>query len=171
MRLVVIAFHTVVCASTFLACSSQLPEPRSTTQPESAFSEVDYPPPPARVEFVPAKSSASAVWVNGEWLWSGRRWSWRPGAWVVPPEGASYARRALVRRDGGKLLFAPGAWRDKQGEEVAAPPEKSAGARSGAVINAEGETEPVGPDVHADAGADGNEPSRDDVAPDAGSDR
>jgi hypothetical protein len=82
--------------------------------------------------------------------------------WVIPPEHAAYARRVLVRRADGKLFFAAGAWRNASGAEVAAPPEKVAPARSGAVVNPEGETEPTGPDVLPDAGADGTELRRDD---------
>jgi hypothetical protein len=169
MRTVVIAFRAAVCVLALMACSTQIPEPRSTAQPAGAFVEVDYPPPPARVEFVPPQSSPDAVWVNGEWLWSGRRWSWRPGAWMVPPEGAAYARQALARRDNGKLFFAPGAWRDSQGQEVPAPAEKVARSRSSAVVNPEGETEPIGPDVPADGGAGAMAPTRGEIAADAGS--
>jgi hypothetical protein len=136
------------------ACGHGIPQPPVTSQPTSALVEVDFPPPPARVEFVPERPSDDAIWVNGEWLWQGRRWSWRAGMWVVSPKNAAYARRVLVRRADGKLFFAPGVWRDVEGREVPAPPEKLARASSGAVVNPEGETEPTGPDVHPDAGAD-----------------
>jgi hypothetical protein len=136
------------------ACGSRIPQPPTTAQPSSALVEVDYPPPPARVEMVPKQPSDDAVWVNGEWLWSGRRWSWRAGMWAVSPKNAAYARRILVRRGDGKLFYAPGTWRDAEGREVPAPPEKLARASSGAVTNPEGETEPTGADVHPDAGAD-----------------
>ncbi len=136
------------------ACGSGIPQPPATAQPANALVEVDYPPPPARVEMVPKQPSSDAVWINGEWLWQGRRWSWRAGMWVISPKNAGYARRVLVRRGDGKLFFAPGAWRDAEGREAPAPPEKIARASSGAVTNPEGETEPTGADVHPDAGAD-----------------
>ena len=140
-------------ATRFVACQSSFPQPPLTTQPQSALVEVDYPPPPARVEFMEAPPSNDAVWINGEWLWSGRRWSWRRGAWVVPPTRAAYARRVLVRREDGKLFFAAGTWRDATGAEVQVTAEKVNRSRSGAVVNPEGETEPTGADVQQDAGA------------------
>src|SRR5260221_13496823 len=118
-------------------CGPRLPEPPPTAQPSSALIEVDYPPPPARVEFLPAQPSDGTVWVKGEWLWSGRRWAWRPGMWVVALPDARYARRVLVRRGDGKLFFAPGVWRDEEGREGPAPPEKVARSVSGAVVNPE----------------------------------
>jgi hypothetical protein len=150
------------------SCGSRIPEPHASAHPTDALVEVDYPPPPARVEFVPDPPSDDAVWVKGEWLWSGRRWSWRPGVWVVPPAGAGFARRVLVRRSDGKLFFAPGTWRDKQGREIPAPPEKVARSRSGAVVNPEGETEPTGADIQHDGGAASKEPSSDEYEADAG---
>jgi hypothetical protein len=148
------------------ACGSRIAQPPTAAQPSSALVEVDYPPPPARVEMVPQKPSDDAVWVNGEWLWTGRRWSWRPGMWVVSPRNAAYARRVLVRRGDGKLYFAAGTWRNAEGREVPAPPEKIARPTSGAVTNPEGETEPTGVDVRPDGGADAQAPMDDfDAAP------
>ena len=74
--------------------------------------------------------------------------------WVAELPNARYARRVLVRRNDGKLFFAPGTWRDAEGREVPAPPEKIARSTSGAVVNPEGEVEPTAPDVHHDAGTD-----------------
>lgn len=136
------------------ACGSGIPQPPAAAQPASALVEVDYPPPPARVEMVPKRPSNDAVWVNGEWLWQGRRWAWRPGMWVVSPKNAAYARRVVVRRGDGKLFYAPGSWRDAEGHEIPAPPEKIAHPSSGAITNTEGETEPTGVDVPPDAGSD-----------------
>jgi hypothetical protein len=148
------------------ACGSSIPQPPAAAQSAGALVEVDYPPPPARVEMVPKRPSDDAVWVNGEWLWQGRRWSWRAGMWVVSPKNAAYARRVLVRRGDGKLFFAPGTWRDADGGEVPAPPERVARPATGAVTNSEGETEPTGADVHPDAGADAQAPVDDfDAAP------
>jgi hypothetical protein len=135
------------------ACGSEIPQPAAAAQPTDALVEVDYPPPPARVEMVPTRPSSDAVWINGEWLWQGRRWSWRAGMWVVAPRDAAYARRVLVRRVDGRLFFAPGTWRDAQGREVPAPPEQVARSVSGAITNPEGETEPTGPDIHPDGGS------------------
>lgn len=149
-----IRFTIVAGASLALACSSRLPHPQYTNQPTSALVEVDFPAPPARVEFVPAQPADGAVWINGEWLWEGRRWGWKAGSWVVPPEGASFARWVIVRRNDGKLFFAPGAWRNASGEEVTPAPQKltEARSRSGVVVNPEGENEPTAPDIVGDDG-------------------
>jgi hypothetical protein len=136
-----------------LACSSDLPHPRYTGQPTSALTEIPYPPPPARVEMVPAQPVDGAVFVRGEWLWDGRRWAWKQGAWYTPPEGVLYARWVTVRGNDGKLYLASGTWRTASGEEVQPPPAPY-GARSGSesVVNPEGENETVGPTIPADGG-------------------
>jgi len=138
-----------------LSCSSRLPHPQYTNQPTSALIEVDFPAPPGRVEFVPPQPADGAVWIRGEWLWEGRRWGWKPGAWVLPPEGGGYARWVMVRRNDGKLFYAPGTWRNASGEEVTPDPQTllQARSRSGVVVNAEGENEPTAPDIAGDGGS------------------
>ncbi|HKQ69639.1 MAG TPA: YXWGXW repeat-containing protein [Polyangiaceae bacterium] len=138
----------LVPAALVLACGSSIPAPRYAQQPTSALVEVDYPAPPARVEFVPARPTSTAVWVRGEWQWQGRRWAWKPGAWIEAPENASYAAWVEVRNREGKLFYASGTWRNAQGEEVSAPPPiRQARARSTTVVSADGEMEPTGEDV------------------------
>src|SRR5689334_3320659 len=68
-----------VLALALFGCSSSLPHPTYTPQPQSALVEVAFPPPPARPEIVPDKPSDDAVWIDGEWAWRGRRWAWRSG--------------------------------------------------------------------------------------------
>lgn len=148
------ALRPILLVLLLTTCSSRLPHPSYTGQPTSALAEVDYPPPPARVVFVPDQPRADAVWINGEWHWQGRRWAWKAGGWFVPPPGAAYARPVMVRRSDGKLFFAAGAWRMPNGEEVPAPePQKTASSTAGAVVNSEGDTEPTAADVHLDGGA------------------
>ncbi len=107
--------------------------------------EVPYPPPPARVEYVPPRPSGDAVWIDGEWAWRGRRWAWRAGRWVVPPPNASFAPWTTVRDPLGTVHIAAGAWRDRDGNEVAAPKPLAFGRPSaGPVITPEGEEEPTG---------------------------
>jgi hypothetical protein len=147
--------YLIGLAFAFAACGSRLPRPSYTEQPSSALVEVDYPPPPARVEFVPARPKPNAVWLNGEWIWAGRRWAWRPGGWVVPPPEAAFARMVVVRRSDGRLFAAAGTWRNARGAEVPAPEfEKISPSSSSAVVNSEGEVEPTAADIHADAGRD-----------------
>jgi hypothetical protein len=164
LRLAILGCALAACS----ACSGRVPHPPAASQPSSALVEVDYPPPPARVEFVTPQPAGNAVWLNGEWSWTGRRWSWKPGGWVVVPEGAAYARLALVRRADGKLFSAPGTWRNANGEEVAAPEFMgSSSSKSSAVVDPEGDPAPTGPDLRGDGGgaARGPERSQEESAP------
>jgi hypothetical protein len=126
----------------FLACGGDLPAPSYVQQQASALTSVRYPPPPARVEFVPDQPVSGAVWIDGEWVWRGRRWAWRQGRWVAPPSGARFSPWTMVRGDDGTIFYASGAWRDAKGQDVPEPaPVATARPSSGGVVNPEGETE------------------------------
>jgi hypothetical protein len=141
------------------ACSGRVPHPPYASQPASALVEVDYPPPPARVESVPERPAGNAVWLNGEWSWTGRRWGWKPGGWIVVPEGAAYAKLLIVRRNDGKLFAAPGMWRNAKGEEVSPPePISASPAKSSAIVDPEGDPAPTSADLPSDGGV--NAPAR-----------
>lgn len=107
----------------FAACAKSLPIPVLGTHPPdcAAFVSVPYPPPPARVEIIPDKPREGAVWVDGEWIWRGRRWDWEIGGWVMPPEGY-FAPWVLVRRDDGSLYHARSRWFDNEGNPLVRPP-------------------------------------------------
>ena len=137
---------------------ARLPHPPYIRQTPDAWVEIPYPPPPARVEFVPDKPRDAAVWVDGEWTWHGRRWGWRPGRWVIPASGTAFSPRALIRNAEGTLFIAEGRWRDvPSGREVLAPPVLALGKASpGDVVDPEGESTKTGQDVPVegtDAGA------------------
>ena len=154
-RWAIVAIPLVVAGSVFAACSKNIPHPPYTGQPTGALVEVDYPPPPARVEFVTDKPSDDAVWLNGEWMWTGRRWGWKPGGWVIPPQGVKYARLTLVRRNDGRLFAAPGTWRDADGGEVNGPELlQSSSEKTSAVVDPEGDPAPTAADLQVDGGAD-----------------
>lgn len=133
---------TMAAASTMLACGrGQLPAPSYVGQPQEALVQVPYPPPPARVEFVPDSPDGDAVWVDGEWVWQGRRYAWKPGRWVRAPSGAAFAPWATVRDSMGGLYIAEGTWRDRSGKELKAPEPLRTGRPSpGAITDPEGET-------------------------------
>jgi WXXGXW repeat (2 copies) len=136
------------------ACSRTLPHPAYTTQPSSALIEVTSPPPPGRIERIPAAPWASAVWVDGEWAWRRNRWAWRPGAWVEPPPGAHFAPWAFVRGPDGRLWIAPGTWRDAKGAALDLPvPLMSADVEPTQVVNASGAVELVGRTLRPGASA------------------
>ncbi len=134
-------------ALVLFACGmSRLPAPPYSKQVTSAYGEVPYPPPPARVEFVPPIPQRGAVWIDGEWTWEGKRWAWKRGRWVTPPAGATFSPWTATRDATGVLYFAEGTWRDAAGREVAAPPVLAQGRPSeGAVVSPEGEAVPPGP--------------------------
>jgi hypothetical protein len=129
----------------FGACASRLPHPPYAPQPADALEMVGYPPPPARVEFVPLRPAAGAVWIDGEWSWQGRRWAWRIGRWVDPPAGARFSPWTMVRGDDGTTYYAPGVWRDEHGAELAEPAALVAARPNlSDVVDPEGELETTG---------------------------
>lgn len=73
---------------------------------------VPYPPPPARVEIVPAppKNVAEPVWIDGEWEWHARRWVWSAGRWEASRPGAYRAPPTTVALSDGTLAYFPGTW-------------------------------------------------------------
>ena len=143
----------VTTAGAMLACgASRLPAPPYVAQPTEALQEVAFPPPPARVEYVPAAPKTDAVWIDGEWTWQGVHWAWKRGRWVVPPANASYAPWTSNRDRSGNLYVAEGRWRDKQLREVPDPVVLAVGrTRGGAVTNAEGEGVPETPNAPENA--------------------
>lgn len=151
----------LVCGAVALVdCGSALlPRPPYVGQPTSALVEVPYPPPPARVEYVPEAPQKDAAWIDGEWSWRGRRWAWRAGRWVTVAPGAFFAPWTAVRNADGALYFAPGTWRNAKGEELAAPKALARGTASpGAVVDPDGDMEAVGRNLgEPDAGDGGIE--------------
>ena len=135
------------------ACSSRVPHPSYVAPSATELVEVDYPPPPARVEFVPPQPASGAVWLNGEWGWAGRRWGWKPGGWVMQPEGAAYAKGALVRRQDGKLFAGPSRWQGPDGGAIQAPTFlRATPSERNSIVDPEGDPAATTGDLGADAG-------------------
>jgi len=151
-------------ATAFAGCASRVPHPPYSAQPQSALVEVVAPPPPGRVEVVPANPKTGAVWIDGEWTWRRHRWAWTAGRWVIAPAGAAFCPWVFERGIDGRLWYAPGIWRDRTGA-VVSPPEPIASAKvdSAAVVNASGVIEVIG--VTARPGANDGQGS----APSSGS--
>jgi hypothetical protein len=146
-----------------VACVSRLPRPDYVAQPTAALETVGYPPPPARVEFVPPSPGKGAVWIDGEWVWQGRRWSWRIGRWVQPPPDAKFSPWTVVRSDDGATYYASGTWRDARGNDLPDPTAIiTARPNLSDVVDPEGELEQTGrsikPESGRDAGPDGEAP-------------
>jgi hypothetical protein len=130
-------------------CGSSLPEPPLAepmpVRAEKAV-EVPYPPPPARVEFVPERPRSGSVWIDGEWSWTGRRWAWTYGRWVAPPDSAKFSPWKTARSSDGTLLFVPGTWRNAAGAEITEPPPLARGrAREENVVTPPGHQEQTAP--------------------------
>jgi len=105
----------------FVACADRLPKPEIGPHVGESPVLVPYPPPPARVEVVPARPSKKDVWIDGEWVWQGRRWVWQRGGWQVPPANTYYAPPVLVRQPDGTLVIYQGGFRSKGQTTVKAP--------------------------------------------------
>ncbi len=100
------------------ACASGPPRVPGELVPSSEMIEVPYPPPPARVETIPAPPSPDQVWLDGQWEWAGEVWRWREGIWAKPPPGAYFTPWSTRRRADGQLLFARAEWRDRAGRPL-----------------------------------------------------
>ncbi len=104
------------------ACGASLPGPPVTRVPaHRTLVEVPEPPPAARVEIVPPKPHAHAVWVDGAWSWEGGRWRWDDGGWFDTKPGVFFAPWAEQRKSDGTLLYGNAEWVDAKGERTDAP--------------------------------------------------
>ncbi len=97
-----------LCFASLLACGAEFAEARLGAHPPSDAIVVPYPPPPAKVEELPARPDKACVWVDGYWDYSDR-WEWQAGEWVSPNARCRLAPSEL-RRQGGRLLHARPRW-------------------------------------------------------------
>lgn len=136
-----------------VACSSGLPRPPYAPQKTDALVPVPFPPPPARVEFVPDRPNSDCVWIDGEWEWTGRVWTWKRGRWVEPVPYTTFSPWTTVRGSDGVLYLASGTWRDTKGNEVQAPRAIAYGKpTAGALVDSEGVSEHTGRNIKEDKG-------------------
>lgn len=101
------------CSLALAACGPWLPLPKPGTHEGEEPILVPSAPPAPQVEIVPERpvDSPSAVWVDGQWLFRGRRWEWEPGRWEVPPPGATYAAPLVVYLPDKRIAWHAGRWR------------------------------------------------------------
>jgi hypothetical protein len=110
---------------------------------------VQYPPPPARVEFIPKRPAPDALWVDGEWVWRGRRWAWKVGRWIKAPDGARFSPWTMVLGPQGTVYYAAGVWRDVHNAALPDPAAlATATVNSGEVDDPEGDAEDTGHILH-----------------------
>jgi hypothetical protein len=147
---------TALLGTLLLGCDGDMPRPRYAPQKTAALSQVGYPPPPARVEFIPAQPRGDSVWLDGEWGWTGSKWAWAAGRWVVPPVGATFSPWTTVRDETGIVYFAGGVWNDSSGQRLPPPPSLVTGRSTpGDVMSVEGDSEKTG----APTGVPSSEPA------------
>ena len=115
-------WSVLAAAVTLLACGSPLPTPRTGPHLGEVPVTIPYPPPPGRVEIIPARPPAlkHPVWVDGEWDWGGRRWQWKDGVWADQAPDTYYALPLTLRASDGTLEFFPGGWKKKASVDGAA---------------------------------------------------
>ena len=101
------------------ACGSGVPRPPPAVPSVEDYVAVPFAPRAPPVEFIPPRPVSGAVWVDGSWEWSGGRYVWAFGSWMLPPSGALRARWVVVRRDAdGQMFFAPARWRGADGKPI-----------------------------------------------------
>ena len=94
-----------------MACGPSLPAPAEARHPSASFEEVPYPPPAALAETIPKRPDTDGVvWIDGDWTFRGKSFTWQRGGWVVPPQNGRYARSSTVFARDGRVLFAPPTW-------------------------------------------------------------
>jgi hypothetical protein len=67
------------------------------------------PPPPARVEYVPAPTPGY-VWQPGYWALEDNQWVWTPGRWIPRHPGYAWAPAHWVEDPAGRWRLIPGQW-------------------------------------------------------------
>ncbi len=90
------------------ACGAHWVEAPPGARPPNDAIVVPYPPPPAKVEELPLRPSASCVWADGYWEFTDR-WEWQDGEWVSPQPHCRLAPVEL-RREAGLLLHSRPRW-------------------------------------------------------------
>lgn len=101
----------VIVASTTLAVDAQARKPAPAKKPPAEVA-VDVPPPSGTWEPSPAPANGH-VWSAGYYEWTGNRYLWKPGEWVLAKEGMEYRQRKWVQRADGKWVLTGGEWVDK----------------------------------------------------------
>lgn len=94
---------------------------------------VAYPPPPARIEVIPLRRRDACLWLDGYWDARGNEWQWVKGTWVQAAPRCYYARpstRFESTPAGTALVYQPGAWYLKKGNDQRCEPPPLCGSTS-----------------------------------------
>lgn len=107
-----------------MACTPELPRPRIAPHPATVRPiVVPFPPPAARPDLIkdPPPQLVNPAWIDGQWLWGGRRWTWQPGEWVDLQPNQVYALPRVVRRPDGTLVWVQGTLLDDETSSSKSP--------------------------------------------------
>jgi hypothetical protein len=76
-----------------LACGGGTPQVKTGPHPESSPPPlvVQSPPPPTKIEVVPLRRNPQCFWQGGHWTPRSGGWKWVKGAWILPPDGCTFA--------------------------------------------------------------------------------
>ncbi len=67
-------------------------------------------PPPVRVETRTVAPGPGYVWTNGYWRWTGARYEWVPGSWIVRPRTTAVWMEGHWERRPGGWVWVAGHW-------------------------------------------------------------
>jgi hypothetical protein len=70
-------------------------------------------PPPPLAEERPESPFPGAVWIPGNWHWSGQQHVWVAGRWSAQPAGHRWDADKWAKRKDGKYVHNQGQWRRK----------------------------------------------------------
>ena len=114
MKRAAILLFAAGCATT-----SSLPLPRTGPHVGDEPLVVPFPPPPAKVQVIPARpEQKDLVWIDGQWLWKGRRWAWQDGQWEEPLKDGYYALPTTVMLADGSIAYFAGDWHRDSGAKA-----------------------------------------------------
>lgn len=68
-------------------------------------------PPPVRVETRTVAPGPGYVWTSGYWRWTGARYEWVPGGWIVRPRTTAVWMEGHWERRAGGWVWIAGHWR------------------------------------------------------------
>ncbi len=84
------------------------PAPMATTTTREVF--VTQAPPPIRVETQTVAPGPNYIWTRGYWQWTGTRYAWVPGRYVVRPRTTAVWVEGQWQRRPGGWVWVAGHW-------------------------------------------------------------
>lgn len=86
------------------------PPPGRGTPADRAYRVAQVQPPPTPAEHLPPSPAPNAVVIPGYWIYDGRRYTWVPSRWEIPPPLARAYVPAHSEVRNGQTVFVPGYW-------------------------------------------------------------